>query len=68
MHKRGGATGAIAPVDFQKGSIAPVNFKEEVNHKTDKGNLKLFSKLAGAMGPLPTSKSTGAIGPVKLPG
>ena len=47
---RGGATGAIAPVDFQKGSIAPVNFKEEVNHKTDKRELETVLKIGRCNG------------------
>ena len=42
---RAGATGAIAPVDFQKGSIAPVNFEEEINHKTDERGLGIVLKI-----------------------
>ena len=37
--------GAIAPVDFQKGSIAPVNFEEEINHKTDERELGTVLKI-----------------------
>ena len=42
---RAGETGAIAPIDFQKGSIAPVNFEEEINHKTDKRELETVLKI-----------------------
>ena len=57
----------LHPSIFRKAQLHPSILRKKSIIKLTKGNLELFSKLVGAIGPLPSSKSTGAIGPVMLP-
>jgi len=58
----------LHPSIFRKAQMHPSILRKKSIVKLTKGNLELFSKLVVAIGPLPSSKSTGAIGPVKLSG